>query len=296
MDRYHAGAKGKARIQEAISLLRYGQLVVGYPERPFPEVGLWAKQWQHDHSIVIRLDKPALSTNKTLGGPLGNQYSMSNRAPGWSGLEQMIRLDLSSRNELQLRLTSVLEWVGQAALAPSAPIRLVGLVTALEALLIEESESAGKKTKLATRISRLLAASNEAEIAKEIEELYRTRSECVHAGLMDVEKVEVDRAVALLAKAVEAILTTSPYSVATCLEDILAQIDPPGTRSDAARSSWVAENAYLRWLNDGCPDNRQLQHWLDAEREYVCTTILRGRRLDSFGSSRKADDDQENAG
>src|SRR5437016_2399540 len=109
--------------------------------------------------------------------------SISRQAPGWTGLEQLVRLDLSARNELQLRLTTALEWIGQAALAPSHPIRLVALVTALEALLIEESESAGKKTKLANRVSRLIADSDSEMpgLIKEIEELYKTRSECVHA-------------------------------------------------------------------------------------------------------------------
>jgi hypothetical protein len=97
-------------------------------------------------------------------------------------------------------------------------------------------------------------------------------------------------------KVVEAILTQPAFCVATGLGDILAQIDPPEIRSDSARSARVAENAYFRWLDEGRPDDRQLQHWLDAEREYICTTILRGRRLDSFGSNRQSDDDEEKAG
>jgi len=84
---------------------------------------------------------------------------------------------------------------------------------------------------------------------KEIEELYKSRNECIHAGLVDVEKAEIDRAVRLVAKTVEAICSRPPYCVAHALKDILAQIDPPLARSDEARSRWVAENAYFRWLN-----------------------------------------------
>lgn len=226
-DQDHASAKGRKRIEEVINLLRYGQLVVGFPERPFPEVGLWAKQWQHDHGIVIRLDKPNFGTNQMLGGPAGNQYSMSKRAPGWDGLEQLVRLDLSARNDLQLRLTTALEWVGQAALAPSAPIRLVALVTALEALLIEESESLGKKTKLANRVAKLVAPTSAAQqaVAKEVEEMYEARSECVHAGLVDVEKDELKKVARLIAKTVDG-LYQPPFSTMLSLGEVLQKIEP----------------------------------------------------------------------
>jgi Arc/MetJ-type ribon-helix-helix transcriptional regulator len=131
-------------------------------------------------------------------------------------------------------------------------------------------------------------------LVKEIEELYKTRSECVHAALVDVEKAEVDRAVRFVTKTVEAFLTKPPYCRANALADILSLIDPPSIRSDD-RSQWIAENAYFRWLNEGRPHDRHDQHWLDAEREFICTTILRGRRLDSFGAQRQSDDEAEQA-
>jgi len=48
------------------------------------------------------------------------------------------------------------------------------------------------------------------------------------------------------------------------------------------RTEWVAANAYFRWLNEGRPHNRHLDHWMDAEREFICTILFRGNRLDSF--------------
>src|SRR5262249_2170031 len=161
--------------------------------------------------------------------------------------------------------------------------------TALEALLIEESESAGKKTKLASRVSKLVAESGAPVqgVANDVEELYRTRSECVHAGLVDVEKAEVTRGVRLVASAVEAILTKPSFLAARSLKDILPHIDPSPVRSDEDRSRWVSESAYFRWLNEGQPPHHHFQHWLDAEREYICATLLRGRRLDSFGVDRQ---------
>jgi hypothetical protein len=249
IDHEHARAKGRRRIEEVLNVLRYAQLAIGFPEKPFPEVGLSVPQWWEDHSIVIQLDKPNFGTNKTSVGPVGSPLSISREAPGWNGLEHLLTLDVSARSELQLRLTTALEWIGQAALAPSAPIRLVALVTALEALLIEESESLGKKTKLANRVSRLIGQSEgeQQPIAKEVEEVYETRSECVHAGMVDVEKGALLRTVRLVARVVEAILTRPPYCAANSLEDMLTYIDQPSARQDEARSRWVAEQALTPW-------------------------------------------------
>jgi hypothetical protein len=113
----HARTKGRNRIEEAINLLRYGQLVVGFPERNFPEVGFWVRQWQHDHSFAVQIDRPNFGSQRLLGGPEGTWYSMCCKAPGWAGLEAVISLDRGARNEMQLRFTTALQWVGQAALA-----------------------------------------------------------------------------------------------------------------------------------------------------------------------------------
>jgi hypothetical protein len=286
----HARTKGRNRIEEAINLLRYGQLVVGFPEGNFPEIGYWTRQWQHDHSFVVQIDRPNFGTERSLGGSEGNWYSESKRAPGWDGLEQITLLDRSARSEMQQRFMTVLEWVGQAALAPSTSIRLVALVTALEASLIDESESVGKKTKLAKRVSGLVAHTDQqtSALMEEVEELYRNRSECVHGGEIEVEAVNVRKAAHLLARTVEAILTKPPYSTAATLHEILDQVDPPTASDDRVRIRWVTENAYLRWVNEGKPNNRQLQHWYDAEREYLCNLVLRGRPLNSIGGKQSA--------
>ncbi len=296
-DQDHARAKGRSRIEEAVNVLRCGQVAIGFGFATFPEIGLCSQHQLDNHSIVIRLDKPSCSTNKSGGGSAGFPLSIIRHAPGWNELEKVVRLDLSARNELQLRLTTALEWIGQATVAPSSPIRLVALVTALEALLIEESESTGKKSKLAKRVSRLIATSD-AEVpglAREIEEVYKTRSECVHAALVDVEKAEIDRVVRLVTKTVKGILTKPPFNTANSLADILSLIAPPLIRSDEARCRWITENAYFRWLNEGRPNNRSIQHWLDAEREFICTTLLRGRPLDAFSAERPTGAETEQA-
>lgn len=295
MNHEHARTKGRNRIEEAINLLRYGQLVVDFPDGRFPEIGFWLRQWQHDHSFAIRVDRPGFGTHRLLGGPEGNWYSASNKAPGWAGLEKITLLDRSARSEMQLRFTIALQWIGQAALAPSTSIRLVALVTALEALLIDESESAGKKTKLAKRISALVAQTDQEKpsLTEEVEALYRNRSECVHGGGIEVETAEMTRGVRLLARTIEALVAKTPYSTAGSLGEILKLIDPPSTSGDKDRIRWVTENAYLRWVDEGKPKNRQLQHWFDAEREYLCNLVLKGRPLDSIGARMRPADDAE---
>lgn len=292
----HARAKGRNRIEEALNLLRYGQLVVGIPKDNFPEIGFWVRQWRHDHSFVVQIDRPNFGTHMVLGGPEGNCYSVSNKAPGWSGLEQIITLDRAVRTELHLRFTTALQWIGQAALAPANSIRLVALVTALEAMLIGESESTGKKTKLAKRISELVGGSAEEKerLALEVEELYRNRSECVHGGEIEVASSELTRAVRLLARTLEALVAKPPYCTATNLRAILDTIDPPPVFDNGDRLRWVAENAYLRWVTEGKPDNRGLHHWLDAEREYVCNQVLKGRSLSSMGAGKQITPESEN--
>jgi hypothetical protein len=58
---------------------------------------------------------------------------------------------------------------------------------------------------------------------------------------------------------------------------------------DADRLRWVTEHAYLRWVNEGRPNDRQLQHWFDAEREFLCNLVLKGRPLDSIGAGRQVE-------
>jgi Protein of unknown function (DUF2934) len=274
-DHEHARAKGRSRIGEVLNVLRYAQLVIGFPEKPFPELGVAVQQWWEDHSIVIQLDKPNFGTRKAGSGHVGIPISISRQAPGWNGLEQLVRLELSARSELQLRMTTALEWIGQAAAAPNPPIRLVGLVTAWEALLIEESETLGKKRKLANRVSRLIAKADaeQQRVFQEIEELYEGRSECIHAGLLDVEKDSLAKAIQLVAKTVDGLLNREPFHRMSCLEDVLKVIEPlPKASSPEMCRRWIAENAYYRWLGGGHPSGRDVQHWLEAEKEYLNLT------------------------
>lgn len=269
-DSDHALTKGRNRIEEAINLLRYGQLVMSIPHHPFPEVGVGFRQWQHAHSFAMRIDSPDFTTKQELGGPEGNDHSISSKAPGWNGWNSLIQSDISSRTDLGIRLSIALQWIGQAALASAASIRLVALVTALEATLIEEGESMGKKAKLSGRISKLLGRTEEErqQIESQVANLYGIRSDCVHTGLIDVEKNELDKAVQLTAEIFNTILCLPPYSTMSSLSDVVDHLEriTPGVD----RKKWISENAYHRYRDemDNPVKDRSLQHWLDAEREY----------------------------
>jgi hypothetical protein len=136
-------------------------------------------------------------------------------------------------------------------------------------MLIEESESLGKKSKLANRLSKLVARSQAEEdaVAQEVEELYEVRSECIHAGLVNIEKEELTGAIKLIAKTVDALLNRAPFCTMISLETVLKQVEPPS--SEARRRRWIAENAYYRWVSEGRPSGRDVQHWLEAENEYL---------------------------
>lgn len=52
------------------------------------------------------------------------------------------------------------------------------------------------------------------------------------------------------------------------------------------RDRWVRENAYYRYLDEQRRGDRACQHWYDAEREYLCDSILKGRPLNSDPNQR----------
>src|SRR5580704_1572504 len=273
VDAEHARTKARARIEEVLNLLRYGQLVVGYPPEPFPEIGWWLPQRQSDHCFTIQLNGSSTSSIRSVGGPIGNSYGVSRRAPAWPEIENILATEASVRDELQRQIVSALEWVGQAALAPTGAIRLVTLMTALEALLLERGEALGKKSKLADRVSRLIAKSEEhiLDVMRRVKQLYGTRSECVRGEPLDIEAHDLRDLSGMIAKVLHSILTEEPWKVAARLTEILKQIEPAGACDNGDRRRWIETNAYLRWLNEGKPDGRQFQHWLDAERELACT-------------------------
>lgn len=265
----HAVAKGRMRIEEAINVLRYGQLVTGFSHSPFPEVGASSPSVQRNHVFAMQISPPLFSTTKSSAGATGNDFQVSQQALGWNGLDKLIQSDVSVRNNLEIRISTALQWIGQAAMAPAASIRIVALVTALEAILIDDGESIGKKAKLSRRISALLGGSTDerAQVSSQVVDIYRIRSECVHTGLLDVEKEVIDRTVMLVARVFDAMLSTQPYNGMTSVKEILDHIE--GTLPKSDRQKWIAENAYLRYCDEveNPGKDRSVQHWLDAERE-----------------------------
>ena len=295
----HALAKASFRLQETIDLLRYAQLTVEYPTNPFPEIGVGGPRWHNHHSFAMRVDAPGFASNKAMGGAVGCSVLSCRQAPAWTTLEDILKLGPSERSEMQIRAVTALQWIGQAALAPSSSSHIVALVTALEALLIDVSESAGKRRKLSNRVARLTtnSANDFQVVSTKTDELYRLRSECVHAGLNEVEKAECANAIRTIARTFETLFAKVPFSAEATLAGVLAHISlvRRGDIDDGNKEMWVSENAYHRYLNAQNGSVDSTNHWHDAEREYIVDDILRGQPLISFVSNKKSNSDESEA-
>ena len=121
-----------------------------------------------------------------------------------------------------------LGWVGQAALASSLPIRLVAFTTALETLLIENSEALGKKAKLSSRVAAFpkMELANRHIDSTTVVHLYGIRSGCLHAGRTDVEVTDVQVASMAVAQCFSGILDHAQYSRCQTIVELLALLTP----------------------------------------------------------------------
>lgn len=266
VDSGQARFEARRVIEEALDLLRYGQLVVGWHPRPFPEIGLAALSshgYVHDHSASIRLDKLDFATNKAISSGDGAIISYCKDAPAWDELEKLLRIPPDQRNEMQCRVILALSWVGQAALASSQPVRIVMLTTALETLLIEDFESLGKKAKLAERISRFpkLQQACGHVGTKEAKRLYEIRSGCLHAGRMDVPDGKVQ-------------LTN--MAIAQCLSGILSD---PVLRSKSTLSGVLGVLCQR-------PEQRSLARWLSVVIKFLRNLFRQVAGFVTSGGSR----------
>ena len=132
------------------------------------------------------------------------------------------------RTDLEKTVVVALEWVGHAAAAPLAPVRLVSMVTALEVFVIDRHESLGKRSKLSHRFGRIVSAcyldgDNPTSAASEF---YRVGSECLHEGVTQVEGGVVNTAHDFVTAVVLAYLTTEPYRNCLDLSAVLALDEP----------------------------------------------------------------------
>ena len=59
---------------------------------------------------------------------------------------------------------------------------------------------------------------------EEVEDIYETRCACVHSGLLDIDRTELQRTLELVAKTVEALLARSPSSGLQSLQGIVSAL------------------------------------------------------------------------
>jgi len=226
-DSGHADSVAKQRIEESLNVLRYGQLIRHWPPNPIPEFGPAATDSRGltvDCSIYMRINGHGFSSSEACHGS-GAVLRYCQFAAGWNELMQLIKIPIHARTEMQLRITNLLAWVGQAALAANNAVKLVSLITALEALLINKSESIGKKTKLSERISKfpkIADASHhiDAELAKG---LYRIRSNCVHGGRTTTSENNIRLAAFAVAQCVAGILGNPSLASCATLSELLSK-------------------------------------------------------------------------
>jgi hypothetical protein len=149
-------------------------------------------------------------------------------APAYRELDALLRKRLTDRTEMEHRILVGLSWAGQAALAGSNSVRIVAFVTALEAMLLGHSETNGKRSKLAVRISRLPKCPElSGTIAEaDIHRLYRERNACLHAGKRFVDEGAVRIAGMVVAHVFSGLLRDENLRHLDTLKDIIKHLAP----------------------------------------------------------------------
>jgi hypothetical protein len=225
-DADHAWTAGESVVEETLNLWRFGQLAVTGFGRSFPEIQLAPRQEFSQFMLCAELDDSGFcgvaTSSRGLGGSEGVQIEAVKLVAGWQVLEGMLHKPHSARSELERRITTALLWCGNAALSRADSVRLASLVTALEAMLLKKGESKGKKAKLTKRFHGLIAPT----IAQKSEEVYSTRSDCIHNGEDVVEEHVMAAARRLVAECIGALTTDVRFAGFTSLDQVLNIIDP----------------------------------------------------------------------
>ncbi len=224
----HANFEAFRVINETLDLIRYGQVQFGMTDGVAPQIGLSPDPngvYFNSHSICIRHDEWEMRVNKGVG-PQGAFIDHCKLAPAWNEIEEILNIEPENRNEMQRRIILSLGWVGQAALATSLPIKLVAITTALETLLIEDSESLGKKSKMSSRVAafpKLLKANGhiDEKIARQI---YEIRCGCLHAGFTEVEESDFRNAALAIAQCFSGLLKDDNFRRCETISDLICLI------------------------------------------------------------------------
>lgn len=225
VDDVHAREVGRGAIEEAMDLMRYGQLVGGWPPEPVPEFGLAAMSaYGHvqRHSLMLRLDGSSTSTQKDVAAAQGAVLRYCQDAPAWNELNGLIRKPQSVRTEIECRIVLALTWIGQAATARTESVRLVCLMTALESLLISAHETIGKRRALAARVAGFpqIPTVNRRIDDPDVDRLYRIRSSCLHSGRGIVSVEDVRLACFAVAQVIHGLLCDAKFQSLSQLSEV----------------------------------------------------------------------------
>jgi len=275
-DPHHARAKSHSTVQHAINAMRFAQIAGPFGHRPYPAIGVSEEPDRDERSLVFQFGRPAVGMQRALKG-LGVVFApLLEKSTLLDALSKMLAVHAAARTEMHMRMVAVLTWVGIAVEVESRPVQLISLVTALETLLIQRHESKGKTARLAFRIASLCGSTDAErdEIHEEWIQTSRLRNQCVHTGLEDCDEVRVKKAAKLAGRVVETLLTHERYRDCETLKEVVDALEASRASATLGRDEWIRRNAYFRWVNLGGHHGNSLQHWVDAERDYVD----RGRR------------------
>lgn len=98
----------------------------------------------------------------------------------------------ADRTRVERRVLAALRWGGRASVAREPPDRLILFMTALEALVNDDTKRAGVAVTVETRAVQLLNNDNSAAARDaDLQRLYDARSRLVHSGWADVSSADV---------------------------------------------------------------------------------------------------------
>ena len=223
-DSKHAEAVALQVIQESLNVCCYAQSAVIDFSYPFPEVGLQTTG-KRRFGLCLRHDTPELPTNQQMSSPIGPPIVVTQNAPGWQALLNILQMTPGQRTELAGRILVAAQWCANAAFANSDAVRLVSIATALEAIFIIGDE--GKRRNLRDRISWLLGSNSHdrQSIGNSVDEVYSYRSDCVHSGNNYVESNVLKNAMSLLSRSIGRLTTDPPFSSMLELQALVSWVD-----------------------------------------------------------------------
>jgi hypothetical protein len=228
VDKTHALAKARLRLEEVLNAIRHSSFQFGNSQK-CPRIGLGSPSFWNNSSICIGISKIGEFIRTSAGGGEGFSIGMCKYSPSWNFVVAIVAKDPRQRSSIETAIMTAIEWVGQAAAAPLESIKLVSLMTALEVLVLGMHHGMGKRTKLAARIRTIFSATKDwpfESIDTVINQLYRIRSMCLHAGVNDVPRDSVQQAYYTIDKIIVAFLTVVEYTQYKNHEVLLDALDP----------------------------------------------------------------------